>query len=97
VQNLAGLTVLQGMTAVGVLGALHMDVITDIAWSCDGRTLAVSVQLDNEASIKRVRGHKLVASCKAGARTCCQSACRSARRISACLQRRCRLVMATAR
>lgn len=32
------------MTAVGVLGALHMDVITDIAWSCDGSALAVSKQ-----------------------------------------------------
>lgn len=32
----------QGMAAVGVVGALHMDVITDIAWSCDGGALAVS-------------------------------------------------------
>ena len=46
------LNVAQDMTAVGVLGALHMDVITDIAWSCDGRTLAVSTQLHSEASVK---------------------------------------------
>ena len=41
-QNLASYNLVQGMTAVGVLGALHMDVITDIAWSCNGRALAVS-------------------------------------------------------
>lgn len=56
-------TLAQGMTAVGVLGALHMDVITDIAWSCDGRTLAVSTQLDSKASVKLAWVHKLVASC----------------------------------
>lgn len=52
VRDRAGWNLAQAMTAVGVLGALHMDVITDIAWSCDGRTLAVSILLDSEASVE---------------------------------------------
>lgn len=33
---------LQGMKAVAFLGNLHLDPITDLAWSRDGRFLAVS-------------------------------------------------------
>lgn len=30
------------MRPLAVLGALHMDCITDVAWACDAATLAVS-------------------------------------------------------
>lgn len=37
-----GSSSLQGMKAVAFLGNLHLDPITDLAWSRDGRFLAVS-------------------------------------------------------
>ena len=36
------LAMLQGMRPLAVLGGLHMAPITDLAWSCNGATLAVA-------------------------------------------------------